>query len=170
MDTAINPLLIWLLVKLNRFPACWTLGLLNQPTSKTFQMENMATTKLFSLLNVTQANTALQLLLLNWLNILEPFQFVNKLPPFIQWHYTFTQTCQIVNNIAKNINRNGTSPENNTDYSNINQEVKHIKSERDHIKHELFLKPLFPVVQFKQWYLVFEIFFNWFEQQARTLF
>ena len=68
-------------------------------------MEHVAATKLFAFLDVTQADTALQLFLLNRLNIFESFQFVNKLPPFVQGHNTFSQTCQIINHIAKHINR-----------------------------------------------------------------
>jgi hypothetical protein len=90
LDTAVNPLLIWLLIKLNWFPACRTLSLLDQPTPQTSQMEHVAATKLFAFLDVTQADTALQLFLLNRLNIFESFQFVNKLPPFVQGHNTFS--------------------------------------------------------------------------------
>lgn len=92
-------------------------------------MEHVAATKLLPFQDVTEADAALKLLRLRGLNVLECPELVNELAPFVKLHDAFAQTCQIVDHLAQDVNRERTPSDNNVEKLHVDQKVKRIEDQ-----------------------------------------
>ena len=141
-----------LFVKLDRLSARGADSLLNKPASQAVHVEDMRTAELLTLLDIAQADAALQhvSLLFIRLHVFQLLELVDKLAPLIESQRVLTQSGQVVNHLTEEINRKRTSTHNHVEHVHVKKEVAAIKQQSNQVEGELLLKPLLPVIQLKE--------------------